>query len=261
MFQWRAFRARAGEPPGAYLAVPSLEDAGIHVAFTARSGGWSEPPFDGLDLSFVSGDDPEVVRRNRARALDAIAMPPGSWTSGRQVHGVGVAAVTTEERGRGALDPGDAIADMDALWTDEPSCALAVLTADCLPIVLADPVRRRLAVIHAGWRGLIGGVVANAAGAFEDAADVVACVGPSIGPCCYEVGDDVALPAVDALGADVITSRRLDLWRAARLALTGAGITSISIAALCTRCEPHRFYSHRAGDAARQGVVAAIASS
>ena len=261
MFQWRVFRLDGAEP-GAYLTVPSLERAGIRVAFTARAGGVSARPYEGLNLSFVSGDDPDAVRANRRRALGAIGVDLGAWTSARQVHGARAAAVTPRERGRGATDPDDTIEDTDALWTDEPGVALAVLTADCAPILIADPQTRRIAVVHAGWRGLAAGVVGAAAEAFEDRSRAQAFVGPAIGPCCYEVGDDVAQPLVDAFGASVVRAAEprphADLWTAARIALHQSGITSVTLAALCTRSSPHRFFSHRAGDAARQGLVATI---
>ena len=163
--------------------------------------------------------------------------------------------------GAGADDPSTTLPGVDALWTDEPDIALVVLVADCVPILLADPVRRRIAVVHAGWRGLVAGIPGDAAAGFGDVSDVSAFIGPSIGPCCYEVGEDVSTPAADALGEDVIVRGarvRLDLWRGARVALARAGIGSIFDAALCTRCEPHRFFSHRAGDTGRQGLIAMI---
>lgn len=255
VFSWRAFSSSDG-PPGAYLTVPSLERAGIEVAFTARAGGISESPFAGLNLSFVSGDDPDRVRRNRARALAAVGADLSEWTSARQVHGAHVLRATDTDRGRGAADPSSVIGEADALWTDQPRVALAVLVADCVPIVLADPARRRIGVVHAGWRGLVSGVVENAAEAMGGAAE--AFVGPSIGPCCYQVGDDVSEPARRAFGDDVLAGDRLDLWHAARIALARAGVTRSTVAAVCTRCEPHRFYSHRAGDAARQAAIARL---
>jgi YfiH family protein len=201
---------------------------------------------------------------NRARALVAIGGDPMSWTSGRQVHGAQPARVTAAERGAGADSPDTTLAGIDALWTDEPGAVLAVLIADCVPVLLADPDGKRIATVHAGWRGMTGGVIDEAVRAMGGASpSLMAFIGPSIGPCCYEVGEDVAERARDALGPEVERrngSLRLDLWGGARIALRRAGVTSIQLSALCTRCEPHRFYSHRAGHAARQGLLATIAA-
>lgn len=261
MFAWRAFPSRgehAGAAPGAYLTVPALRSAGIRVAFTTRLGGRSGDPFASLNLSYVSGDDPGTVAANRARALAALGASLDAWTSGKQVHGAHVARVGRGERGRGARSPDDTLPGTDGLVTDEPGTALAVLTADCVPVLLADPARRTIGVAHAGWRGLVAGVVERTVEELGAPDGVRAYVGPSIGPCCYEVGPEVSDAARAALGDDVARDGRLDLWRGTVVALRRAGVRAISVSALCTRSEPHRFYSHRAGDAARQGLVAMV---
>jgi len=222
--------------------VPALLSAGIRVVWTTRLGGVSVDPFSSLNLSMVAGDEEEAVRRNRARVLAAVGARPDAWTSGKQIHGASVARVGAVERGAGAFDPATA------------------LVADCVPIFLADPERRRIAVVHAGWRGLVGGVIANAAREMGGAP--LGFIGPSIGPCCYEVGDDVAEPARAALGDHVVRATdakaHLDLWAGARTALRAAGVRQVMSTALCTRCETQRFYSHRGGDAGRQGVFAVL---
>ena len=150
----------------------------------------------------------------------------------------------------------------DALWTDEPGVPVAVLTADCLPIALAraNGDEPALAVVHAGWRGLLGGVVENAVAALGGSA--VAIVGPAIGPCCYEVGDDVAEPYRARFGAGVLRGRNLDLWQAAELALVGAGCTRIERLDLCTSCRADLFFSYRRDGerTGRQGVIGLVAS-
>jgi purine-nucleoside/S-methyl-5'-thioadenosine phosphorylase / adenosine deaminase len=266
MFAWRSFPHEGPGPdrpgPGAYLTVPGLASRGIEVAFTTRHGGTSGEPFSSLNLSYVSGDDPERVRANRARALRAVGGPPESWTGARQVHGNRVERVGPDRRGAGWASPDDVIAEVDALWTDAPDVTIVVLTADCLPIVLADPEGRRVGVVHAGWKGLLAGVIGAAVKDMAGAEGLVAYVGPSIGPCCYEVGPEVAGPAADALGDVVRTGDgkpRLDLWAGSLIALARAGVKEVWPAALCTRCERHRFFSNRAGSAARQGVVARLA--
>ena len=270
MFAWRAFRdgdaPGAGDgstrppAPGAFLCVPALAPYGIAAAFTTRHGGVSEAPFASLNLSLRAKDDPPAVRANRMRVLDAIGAPPDAWTCAEQVHGAGVANVGRADRGAGAADAGDAIAGADALWTLEPGIALAVLTADCVPILLADPDRGLIGVVHAGWRGLAAGVVGRAVEEMAPSSPS-AFIGPSIGPCCYEVGEDVAAEVASAVGDGVVrrgpgaAMPSLDLWEAAATALRAAGVGAIAAARICTRSEHHRFYSHRAGDDARQGLV------
>jgi hypothetical protein len=260
VFAWRTFAERADAPGGAYLTAPALERAGVRVAFTTRHGGTSAEPFATLNLSYVSGDDPRTVRANRARALAAVEVAPEAWTGGRQVHATNVERVDETRRGAGAASPDDTIPGTDALWTEQPGIALVVLVADCVPILLADLDRRRVAVVHAGWRGLVAGVIEAAADAMGASKATVALAGPSIGPCCYEVSADVATPATERFGSGVMRGSNLDLWAGAAAALRAAGVADASFAALCTRCESERFFSHRAGSAARQCVVACLAS-
>jgi len=261
MFAWRAFPREPGAGPGAYLTVPELARRGLEIAFTSRHGGRSERPFASLNLSYVSGDDPEVVRANRTRALGAVGGGLGSWTGARQVHGGRSVRVGSVERGAGWDSPEGVIADADSLWTEAPDVTVVVLTADCAPVVLADPDRRRVGVVHAGWRGLLAGVTEATVEAMGGAVGLRAFIGPSIGPCCYEVGADVATLARERLG-DVVRDgdgrERLDLWAGALVALARAGVRDVWPAALCTRCEPDRFYSHRAGDLGRQGALVRI---
>src|SRR5436190_6562375 len=116
MFAWRAFPEEPGASPGAYLTVPALARSGIDVAFTTRLGGRSAAPFDSLNLSYSSGDDAEVVRANRRRALAAVGGTLGSWTGARQVHGTSAVHTGVAERGAGWASPSDVVADADALW-------------------------------------------------------------------------------------------------------------------------------------------------
>lgn len=262
MFAWRAFTREPGAGPGAVLTVPELARRGVEVAFTTRLGGRSQDPFASLNLSYASGDDPVIVRANRRRALAATGAGIEDWTGARQVHSTHAVRVGDAERGAGWDSPAGVIPDADALWTDVPGPAIVVLTADCMPILLADPSRPRIGVVHAGWRGLLSGIVGTAVEQMGGPDGLTALVGPSIGPCCYEVGPDVAAPAREKLG-DVIRKvggrRHLDLWAGALVVLARAGVREVWPAALCTRCEPDRFFSHRAGARGRQGLLARIA--
>ena len=145
----------------------------------------------------------------------------------------------------------------DGLWTDEPGVPLLAMSADCLPIAIARLDQpRSLAVLHAGWRGLAEGVIAAGAAALG-AGPKAAMVGPAIGPCCYEVGEEVA----ELFDADLTAGRKLDLWSAAERALRAAGVETVERADLCTQCNPELFFSHRRSGRARgvQGVLGAVA--
>jgi YfiH family protein len=150
--------------------------------------------------------------------------------------------------------------EADALWTEEPGRALTVVSADCLPVAL---VRRRgrpgLCLAHVGWRGLLAGILE--AGASALGGDLAAVIGPGIGACCYEVGEEVAGPARAAFGAGVARGRRLDLAAAAARALRRAGVGQVDLLHECTACHPQRYFSHRrdGGRTGRQGAVAYLA--
>jgi YfiH family protein len=220
------------------------------VVFSTREGGVSEGPFASLNLGRLTGDDVQRVDENRRRLCAEIGTAPDRLALNRQVHSADVHRAEPGRRGT----PGD------GLWTDEPDLPVLAFAADCLPLVL---VRRNggapaVAVLHAGWRGLLAGIVAAGAAALGD--DLAACVGPAIGPCCYEVGAEVAEPFAAAFGEDVVQGRNLDLWSAAECALTAAGVEDVHRLDLCTACNPELFFSHRRTGEPRgvQGVIARV---
>jgi polyphenol oxidase len=221
------------------------------VAFSTRVGGVSEGAFESLNLGLLTHDDPERVEVNRRRVCDQIGVDVARLAMNRQAHGATVNRATAGERGR----------EGDGLWTDEPQLPLLKLTADCLPIAL---VRTKgapgLALLHAGWRGLLEGVVGAGAKALGGG-DLAAAIGPGIGPCCYEVGSDVADPYRERFGASALRGRNLDLWSVAERVLRDAGARSVYRVDLCTACNPGRFFSHRRDGAVtgRQGVIGYVA--
>jgi purine-nucleoside/S-methyl-5'-thioadenosine phosphorylase / adenosine deaminase len=221
------------------------------VAFSTRVGGVSEGPFASLNLGRLTADEEERVDENRRRLLREVGGEPDRLTMNRQVH----SAIVRQAR------PGERGAPGDGLWTDAPALPLLALTADCMPIALARARGEHpgVAVLHAGWRGLLTGIVE--AGAAALGGRQAAAIGPAIGPCCYEVGEQVAEPFRARFGADVIRDGRLDLWTAAERALRDAGVEDVERIDLCTACHPELFYSHRrdAGLTGRQGVVALVA--
>ena len=168
----------------------------------------------------------------------------------RQVHAATIHRAIAGERRR----PGD------GLWTDETDVPMLKVTADCLPVALARTNGRpALAVLHAGRLGLLEGIIAAGVAVLDG--PVVGAIGPGIGPCCYEVGDDIRAAFRTRFGAGVIRGRNLDLWRACELALSEAGVTQIERTDLCTACNPDLFFSHRrdGGVTGRQGVIGYLA--
>jgi YfiH family protein len=175
-----------------------------------------------------------------------------------QVHGVHVARVEAEDRGRGARTRDSLLPPADGLVSAAPGVALLGCFADCVPLLLADPARLAVGMAHAGWRGTVADMAGAAVRAMEELlgsrpVDLIAVVGPSIGPCCYEVGEEVIAAARgsyhDELGeVGLVRGGRLyfDLWRANELALRRAGVERVVRTNLCTACDTTRFFSHRA---------------
>lgn len=225
-------------PPGPY-----------QVVFSTREGGVSEGPYASLNLGRLTGDDVERVDENRRRLCAEVGADPERLALNRQVHSTLVHRAVAGARG----EPGD------GLWTDEPGLPVLAMTADCLPIALVRVERPAVAVLHAGWRGLLAGIVE--AGARAVGGTIRAAIGPAIGPCCYEVGPEVARPFRETFGEDVLDGDRLDLWTAAEQALRAAGVAEVARHDHCTACDPERFFSHRRTGKPRgvQGVVAVVA--
>jgi YfiH family protein len=229
------------------------------VAFSTRQGGVSEGAFASLNLGIRTEDDPARVVENRTRLCTAVGADPDGATMAWQRHG----ATVTRAQPRGIITPGTVYDHCDGLWSDAPGRAMLLLTADCLPIALARvPAARRrpaVAILHAGWRGLLAGVVGAGVRALGSG-KLAASIGPGIGPCCYEVGDEVARPFREAFGDDVVRDGKLDLWTAAERALRAAGCEHVERLNVCTSCERERFFSHRRdrGHTGRQGVIAYV---
>jgi hypothetical protein len=236
------------------------EDApdGYSVAFTTRLGGVSEGDFESLNLGILTDDDPERVVENRRRICAAVGADAETATMAWQVHG----GVVTEARPRGILER-TTFDQCDGLWTETPGQAMALVTADCFPVAIARVIdgssRPGLCVLHVGWRGLLEGIVESGVAALRPG-PVRAIVGPGIGPCCYEVGEEVSQPFRERFGDLVVVDGNLDLAAATEYALREAGVESVERTGHCTACEPELFFSHRRdrGRTGRQGVIAYI---
>jgi len=222
---------------------------GYVVAFTTRRGGVSDGPFASLNLGLLTDDNPDNVGENRRRVCAEVGAEPARLAMNRQVHGATVHRAQAGNRGRRG----------DGLWTDAPGVPMLAVTADCLPIALARTNgARALALLHVGRLGLLEGILAAGVAAVGDARAVI---GPGIGVCCYEVGDDIRDAYRARFGAEVVRDRNLDLPAAAELALREAGVATIERIDLCTSCNADDFFSHRRdhGVTGRQGVIGYVA--
>jgi YfiH family protein len=225
---------------------------GARAAFTTRIGGVSEAPFETLNVAALNGDRVEDVRENRHRVAAALGHSPEDVVIGRQVHGAEIAQHDRPQDPSPFADPGPELAEADGQIARAPGIVPLVMVADCLPVALSGP--GGVAMLHCGWRGLAAGIVERGAEAIEAEA---AAVGPGIGQCCYEVGDEV-LGAFADLGEGISDGRMLDLTEVVRRLLDRAGVGSVDASELCTRCEPELFFSHRR-DGSRTGRQAGLA--
>jgi YfiH family protein len=234
---------------------------GLKHAVLTRIGGVSQGPYATLNLGHTVGDDLAAVEENHRRALGVLGLRPGGVVSPHQVHGARVGVVGRTHLG--AVQPAT-----DALVTAGSSVPLLMRFGDCAPVLLCDPVRRVIGMAHAGWRGVVAGSVGATVRTMVDQlgcapADIWAGIGPTIGPCCYEVGSGVvgAVEAACPPGTDVVRRvngrAHLDLPTIVRAHLRAVDVERIEDAGLCTACRVDEFFSHRAehGRTGRFGVV------
>jgi len=239
-------RAAAQDGVG-FLVDEGARDAGVLVAFGNRRGGVSRPPYRGLNLALRGGDDRDDVIENRSRAAFGARFNLSSLAMARQVHGAAVIEVSPGQTG--------VLGVADVLVSRAPGPVLGILTADCAPVVIAGA--RGVAVVHAGWRGLVAGAVETG---IEQVDPVwAAWIGPCIHGCCYEVGPEV----LEAFaGRDLPTGpARVDPARAAEHILRRSGVDAVSVAAECTHCEADYFSHRRDGVTGRQGAFAGLLSA
>lgn len=234
------------------IQAPSLaEISGVVHGFTTREGGVSEGPYASLNLSFSTDDTREAVRENRRRVLEALGRPDGAWISLRQVHSVDVVQVTAQA-GRSI--------EADGLWTRDRGAVVAVLIADCVPVLLADRAGTVVAAVHAGWRGtqahIVKVMVKRLKDAGVDPADLVAAIGPAISLESFEVGPEVA-QALEAAFPEPREAIRpgegdrfhADLWALNERDLLESGVPAHAIDVLrLDTLQRSELYSHRGDD-------------
>ena len=237
-----------------YISIPSFEKLGFATFISTRIGGVSKAPYRALNLAYHVGESSDSVTENRQRLCATLHIDMPSLVLCQQVHGDNVEVVDDSWAGRGAYGHADAIADTDAMVTGSNSIALGILTADCVPVVVVDPVKMAFGIAHAGWRGTLNMIASNTISAMSNAfgtepSDCLAAFGPSIGPCCYEVGSEVFTQFQSAFGPSVCTrEQHVDLKAALRSQLQKTGIKPGNILSeeLCTACNTDLFYSYRA---------------
>jgi YfiH family protein len=236
----------------------------LKYAIFTRKGGVSQAPFHSLNLSTSVGDNPEVVKKNIQYACQVVDAQPNQTVSCHLIHSAEILTIDKTNRQQ-------VMGKADGLITGDPDIYLFMRFGDCTPLIFYDPVQNAIGLTHAGWRG----TMQNAAGATVRAMvdqlgcrpkNIIAVIGPAIGPCCYEVGQDVIGAAAEAfLDSDSLFTYRngsreyayFDLWQANRRQLTAAKVGQIIQSGICTACRTDEFFSHRAekGQTGRFGVI------
>jgi YfiH family protein len=238
-----------------YLSIPAFQDMRFIVAaVSTRIGGVSQNPYHSLNLGYHVGDAHESVAENRRRFCSKLDIDVGSLVISQQIHGNTTTVINDSHKGHGAYGHEDAISSTDGMITESRGVALAVLTADCVPVLVVDPLRKAIGIAHAGWRGALSMIAARTVLKMRDTfgtepADCLVALGPSIGPCCYKAGEDVISQFQRVFGPAICVAKdRLDLQLAVQLQLAGEGVekSNISSSRLCTACNRDLFYSYRA---------------
>lgn len=249
-----------------YFQFESLQDGGLTQAIFTRLGGVSPAPWAALNFGRMVGDDEARVAQNKMRALAVVGRDPRSVFQVWQVHSADVLVASNPDPETGPK--------ADAVVTDNPDVTLLMRFADCLPIFLYDPGRKAVGLVHAGWLGTVRRAVqagvrrlVESFGCRPD--DILAGIGPSIGPDHYPVREDVIAQVRDAFGAEsdryLLTINgevRLDLWKANSDLLREAGVRSVELSGICTACRPDQWYSHRGerGKTGRFGAILGLAA-
>lgn len=232
---------------------------GITHFATTRTGGKSSGIASSLNMGFVESDSAHNVIENRKAVAAILGIPAESLVFTHQTHSTNIKILTGNEKGLGLIPGQEAFRDVDALICDVPGICPVAKGADCVPVLLCDPVRKVVATIHAGWRGTVAHICSKTVTKMIQEkgcspSDILAGIGPSNGPCCYEVGEDVATEVRSAFGKNEVLLRDkgmgkylFNMWEANRLSLLEAGLNPVNIEIMgrCTACEPDFFFSSR----------------
>ena len=253
-----------------YITIPEWSDRGALAAFTARSGGVSNMPFESLNMGLHVGDKPYYVVENRKRFIQAAGGKLDNMVCCQQIHGDGIKLINQSHAGLGAWELETAISDTDAMITDVPGIYLTTFYADCFPVYFFDPVKQVVALAHSGWKGTMLRIAEKTMLTMireykSHMEDICCFIGPGIGGCCFAVADDLADRARHEFTAlnDIIRYNNAtcywDLSATIHQCLIMAGIKNdqITICPLCSCCNPEHFYSFRRdqGNTGRMGAV------
>lgn len=247
-----------------YLTIPQFDELNmVNHCFTTRLGGVSRGIFQSMNLSKTNGDELSNVEENYRRICEAIGVNSEDLVYSDQVHDTKIHCVTKENANQ-------KLSGIDGLITNEPNIPLVTFFADCVPLFFLDPREKVIALAHAGWRGTVGKIGKKVVDLMEDQyhskrEDIYAAIGPSIGACCFEVGEEVAeefkkiFPKKEIISKEINGKCYIDLWRANQITLLESDISQerITITDLCTKCNKDYFFSHR-GHHGKRGTMAAI---
>ncbi len=255
----------------AYLTFPSFDRFGfVRHAFSTRIGGVSQNEYASMNLNFGRGDPDGNVMENYRRFCAAVGFDRNTLVASAQDHHTFIRRVTSEDYGTGIWKPKD-MQSVDGLITNEPNVTLVTYYADCVPLFFLDPRQRAIGLAHAGWRGTVAKIGEKTVEAMarefgSKPENLIAAIGPSIGPCCFEVDTPVYeefLNLTELRPQEFITEEgggkyRIDLWEANRRVLLNAGVSAenITVSQLCTKCNAQWLYSHRGSGGKRGGLAA-----
>ena len=250
---------KSHKPINTFLFENLSRKKGIIHFISTREGGTSKPPFNALNLSFNVSDDPKNVLQNRKVLTEALGIKMESITTAKQVHNNKVAVVARNMRGRGSSDHASALDGIDAMVTNVPDICLIIQVADCVPVLFYDPVKKVIAAAHAGWRGTVLKIAHNTINSMvkkykSDPYNIYVGIGPSIGPCCYQVGHEVVHEVTSSLknSKGLIKIKNdlsyFDLWEANKRQIIEAGVSAsnIEVSGICTKDDHDTFFSSRA---------------
>ena len=244
-----------------FYTYPFLNEKGVQSFTSTRFGGVSINKYASLNIAFHTGDEVVSVIENRKRLSSAILISLSRMVMAQQTHSANVYRVMADDAGKGAFNQHDAIADSDALITNVPNVCITIQTADCVPVLLYDPVQKAIGVVHAGWKGIMSSITVATVEAMHKAygcnpLDMLAVIGPSISPEVYEVGEALLYAAEQTFGekaALLCIPRKgkifFDLWKATEMQLVDIGLLSANIqtTGLCTYSDSDFFSARKEG--------------
>jgi polyphenol oxidase len=238
---------------------------------TGRLGGFSSDPYNTLNLGFGTDDELESVLKNRKTLCESLGIPLDWFVFPHQTHSANIKVVDYIDRGTGSIKRDNAISNTDALITNCKNICIVVQVADCVPILLIDSENSVIAAVHAGWKGTLQEILRLTIEKMvlnfnSKPQNIIASIGPSIGTCCYEVGEELRNKFIESTSQNSkffinnSNHTHLDLWAANKDQLLQSGVSenNIEVSEICTKCQQDKFFSSRAGKGITGRFVAGI---